>query len=134
MTRRASWIDLGQVFARHTQHAAGAGGGIIDGADHAGLGQGPSSSMKRRLTLRRMTSRGVKCSPGRFVRQLGEFANEFLEHGAHLRVASDPGMEVDVGELLGDEVEQPGLVEPVDLGVELERSKMSRTAGEKACR
>ena len=28
------------MFPRHAQHAAGAGGGIVDGAHHAGLGQG----------------------------------------------------------------------------------------------
>jgi hypothetical protein len=30
-------------------------------------------------------------------------------------------VQVDVGELLGDQIQQPGLGEPVDLGVELER-------------
>jgi hypothetical protein len=71
--------------------------------------------------------------PGGLVGEFGELADQFLEHGAHLRVADGLRVQVDVGELLGDQVQQPGLGQPVDLGVEVERSKMSRTAGENAC-
>ena len=76
--------------------------------------------MKSRFTISRMTSRGVKCSPA-----------VSLESSANLRMSSSKtapiwalltalGVEVDVGELLRDEVEQLGLGEAVDLGVELE--------------
>ena len=64
-------------------------------------------------------ARGEVLSGG-LVGELGELADELLEDRAHLRVADGVGVEVDVGELLGDEVEQLGLGEPVDLGVELE--------------
>jgi hypothetical protein len=57
---------------------------------------------------------------GGLVRQLGELADQLLEHRAHLRVAHHLGVQVDVRELLGHQVEQPGLVEPVDLRVEVE--------------
>ena len=57
---------------------------------------------------------------GGLVGKLGEFADEFLEDGTHLRVADGVGMQVDAGELLGDEIEQAGLGEAVDLGVEVE--------------
>ena len=30
---------LGQVFAGHAEHAAGAGGGVVNGAHHAGLAE-----------------------------------------------------------------------------------------------
>ena len=58
--------------------------------------------------------------PGGLVRQFGKLADQFLEDRAHLGIADGIGMEVDVGELLGDEVEQAGLGQLVDLGVKLE--------------
>ena len=58
--------------------------------------------------------------PGGLVGELGELADELLEDHAHLGVADLVRVEVDVGELLRDEVEQPGLGELVDLGVEVE--------------
>jgi len=45
-----------------------------------------SSSMKRRLTMSRMASLGVKCSPRGLVGKLGELADEFLEDGTHLGI------------------------------------------------
>ena len=51
--------------------------------------------------MRRMTSRGMKDEvlPGGLIGKLGELADEFLEAGAHLRIADDLGMEVHVGEI-----------------------------------
>ena len=57
---------------------------------------------------------------GGFVRQFGELADQFLKHRTHLRITDRVGVQVDVGELFGDEIQQPGLGEFVDLGVELE--------------
>ncbi len=57
---------------------------------------------------------------GRLVRELGELADQLLEHEAHLGVADDLGVQVDPRELLGHEVEQVRLRELVDLRVELE--------------
>lgn len=51
---------------------------------------------------------------------IGELADQFLEHRTHLRVADDVRVEVDADELLGEEVEQPALRQPVDLRVEFE--------------
>ncbi len=76
--------------------------------------------MKRRLTISRMTSRGVKCSPAVSFESSANLRISSSKTSAHLGVADDLGVQVDVGELLGDQVEQPGLGEPVDLGVELE--------------
>ena len=79
-----------------------------------------SSSMKSRLTISRMTSRGREVLAGGLVGELGELADQLLEDRAHLGVADRVGVQVDVGELLGDQVEQAGLGQPVDLGVEVE--------------
>ncbi len=61
--------------------------------------------------------------PGCFIGKLGKFADEFLEHRAHLVVADNFGMQVNVGEFLGDQIQQAGLGELVNLGVELETFK-----------
>ena len=58
--------------------------------------------------------------PGGLIGKFGELTDEFLEDRAHLRIANDLGVEVDVGELFRDEVEQAGFIEPIDLGVEVE--------------
>jgi hypothetical protein len=76
--------------------------------------------MKSRFTIRRMTSRGVKCSPAVSLESSANLRISSSNTSAHLRVAHHLGVQVDVRELLGDQVEQPGLGEPVDLRVELE--------------
>lgn len=60
----------------------------------------PAQKTSRGFTMRRMTSRGMKDEvlPGGLIGKLGELADEFLEDGAHLRIADDLGMEVHVGE------------------------------------
>jgi hypothetical protein len=62
-----------------------------------------------------MTSRGVKCSPGRLVRGLGKLPDQFLEGKAHVMVTDPSGVEVEAGEFLGHLVEQRGLAQPVHL-------------------
>ena len=85
------------MLAGDAQHAAGPGGGVVDAsAPHRASISASSSSMKSRFTMSRMTSRGVKCSPGRLVGQLGELADEFLEHRTHLRIADRVRVQVDV--------------------------------------
>ncbi len=58
--------------------------------------------------------------PGGLVGKLGELADELLEDGPHLGIVDRLGVQVDIRGLLGDEVKQAGLVELVDLGVEVE--------------
>ena len=57
---------------------------------------------------------------GGLVGKLGEFPDELLEDIAHLGIADNGGVEVNVGELFRDEVEQPELGKFVDLDVESE--------------
>ena len=57
---------------------------------------------------------------GGLIGNFGELADQFLEHGAHLGIADGLGMQVDVGELLGHQIQQSGLGQPVDLGMEVE--------------
>ena len=57
---------------------------------------------------------------GGLVRQLGEPADQLLVQVAHLDVADGVGVEVDLGDLRQDEVQELRAVEPADLGVEVE--------------
>jgi hypothetical protein len=55
----------------------------------------------------------------RLVGDFGELPDQFLEDHPHLRVADGLRVQVDIRELFGYQIQQPGLGEPVDLGVEL---------------
>ena len=63
---------------------------------------------------------GREVLAGGLVRQLGELADQLLVEVAHLDVADRVGMEIDLGDLRQDEVEELRPVEPPDLGVEVE--------------
>ena len=73
-----------------------------------------------RLTISRITSRGVKCSPGLFIRLLRPDADQPLEHVAHLHVVHALGREVDAREPLDDLEQQVLLVHARDLHIERE--------------
>ena len=111
---------LGEVLAGDGQHAAGAGGRVVDRADDAGLGQGVVVLDEQQVDHQADDLARREVLAGGLVGQFGELADQLLEHRAHLGVADDVGVQVDVGELLGDQIEQPGLGQPVDLGVEVE--------------
>ncbi len=70
--------------------------------------------------MRRMSWRGVKCSPAVLVGDLSELADQVLEDRAHLGIADRLRMEIDAGELLRHLVQHPALGQAVDLGVEVE--------------
>jgi hypothetical protein len=57
--------------------------------------------------------------PGGFVGEFGEFTDQFLKHGPHLGITDLIRVEIDVGELFCDQVQQTRLVEPIDLDVKL---------------
>ncbi len=56
-------VERAQVVLGDGQHAARPAGRVEERPDDAGPVSISSSSAKSRLTIRRMTSRGVKCSP-----------------------------------------------------------------------
>ncbi len=58
--------------------------------------------------------------PGGLVADFGELADQLLEHPAHGGVVHGLRVQVDVRELLGDQIEQVGLGQPLDLRVEVE--------------
>ena len=113
-------VQAGKVLAGHAQHAARAGRGIVEGSHDAGLGQGVVVLDEEEIDHEPDDVARGEVFPGGFVGKFGELADQFLEHRAHLGIADGGGVEVDVGELFRDEIEQAGLGQPVDLGVKLE--------------
>jgi hypothetical protein len=100
----------------------------------AGLGQGVVVLNEKEIHHEPDGVAGGEVFPGGLVGNFGELADEFLEHRAHLVIADDIGMEVNVGKLFRDEVEQAGLSSLSIWVWNSKLSKMSRTAGENACR
>ena len=103
------WVVLGQIFVGHREHAARARRRVIDGAHHAGLCQHVVILDEQQVdhqpddfTRREMFSR-------RLVRDFRELADQFLEDEPHLAVADLVGMQIELRELFGDQIQQPGL-------------------------
>jgi len=100
-------VVLRQVFAGDGQHAARAGGWVIDGA-HDGIAGGEYVVVLDEQQIDHQAddfTRG-EMLPGRFVGDFGKLANQLFEDQAHLGVVDGAGMQVDIGELLGDQIEQ----------------------------
>ena len=121
------------MLAGDRQHAAGAGRRVVDRAHDAGLGQHVVVLDEEQIDHQPDDLARREVLAGRLVRELGELADQLLEDEPHLGVADGLGMQVDVGELLGDQIEQPHLASRSIWVGKSKRSKMSRTAGEKAC-
>ena len=78
--------------------------------------------MKIRLTIRPDDFTRGEVLPGGLVADFGELADQLFEHQP-ICVADGLGVQVDLGELFGDHlVEQAGLGQPLDLGVEFKCS------------
>jgi hypothetical protein len=105
-----------QVLACDGQHAARAGGRIIDGADGWRAGAQDVAVLDKEQVdhqLDDVARRKVLASG--LVADLGELADQFLEGEPHVVVADGARAEIEGGEALGDLVEQPGPAQPVRL-------------------
>ena len=124
------WVQRGEVFARDRQHSTSSSGGVIDGADHAGFGQNVVVLDEQQVDHQADDFARREMFTSRFIRQFREFADQLLEGETHFVVINGLGMQVDASELFSDEIESP-LFASLSIWVEkLNRSKMSRTAGE----
>ena len=111
------------IFCFHASCSPAVAEAIVEGADHAGLGEGFVVLDEEEIDHEPDDLARGEVFAGGLVGELGELADEFLEHGAHLGIADGVGVEVDGGKLFGDEVEEAGLGQAVDLGVEIEALK-----------
>ena len=116
-------VVFGKVFACHTEHTAGASGGVVDGAHDAGLAQNIVILNKDEvdhetddLTRREVLTRG-------FIADFSKFANELFKHQAHLHVAHALRVQINLGKLFCDLVEQTSFGQALNLNVELKALK-----------
>lgn len=126
-------VVLQQVFAGHGEHAARACCGVVDGAHH-GIARGEDVAVFDEQQVDHEAddfARG-EVFPGGFVGDFRELADQFFKDQAHLGVVHPVGVQVDVGEFFGDEVEQAGLGQALDLGVEVEALEDVARGGGKA--
>ena len=108
------------MFIGDRQHSARARGRVVDGADHAGLGQHVVVLDEQQVDHQADDFARREVLTGRLVGQFRELADQLLEREPHLVVVDRLGMQVDARELLGDLIEQPALGQLVDLGREAE--------------
>jgi len=108
------------MFTSHTQHAARACRGVVQAAHHAGFGQRLIIFNEQQVDHQADDLTRGEVFTRRFIGQLGKLANQLFKNGTHFGVVDPVGVQVDGGELLGDHVQQAGLGQLVDLGVELE--------------
>ena len=113
-------VQLGQVLARHRQHAAGAGRRVVHGTHHARLGQRVAVLDKQQVDHQADHFARGEVFAGGLVGDLGELADQLLEGQTHLHVVHRAGVQVEAGELLGHQVQQLGLVQPFDRGGKVE--------------
>jgi hypothetical protein len=84
-------IQAGKMFAGHAQHSASAGGRIVERPHDARLGQGVVVLNEKEIHHEPDGVAWGEVFPGGFVGKLGEFADEFLEHRAHLALLTASG-------------------------------------------
>jgi hypothetical protein len=112
-------VQLGQVLAGHAQHAAGAGGRVVEGAHHAGLGQRVVVLDEQQVDHQADDLARGEVLPGGLVGELGELADQLLEHRAHLALLTASGCRSMLANFSVTRYSRPALAS-VDLGVELE--------------
>ena len=113
-------VHRGQVLFRDRQHTARSGRRIVDRAHDAGLGQNLVILDEDQIDHEADDLARGEVLSRRLVGEFRELADQLFENEAHLGVVDDIGVEIDVGEFLGDQIEQVGLGEPVDLDREFE--------------
>ena len=103
-----------QVFRRHRQHTARTRRRVVQGPHDAGLGESRVVLGEQQFHHELDDFAGGVVLARRLVAHFREAAQQFLEKQPHLVVADRVRVQVDVGKLFGDEVEQVGLVQALD--------------------
>ena len=117
------WVDFSEVLLGNAQHATCTSGGIIETTYDAGFGESLIILDEEEVHHEADDFTRGEVFPGSLVGKFGKLADQLLEHSTHLSIADDLRVKVDVLELLGDEVEQAGFFQLVDLGVEFKTLK-----------
>ena len=94
------------MLLRHRQHASGSGSRIVERTNNTRLGQCVVVFDKQQVDHQPDDFSRCEVFSGGFVGEFGELANQFFKDVPHLVIADNFGMQVDVGELLGDQIQQ----------------------------
>ena len=113
-------IVLGEIFVGDGEHTARSRRRIVNRAHDAGLGEHIVILDEEQMHHEADDFAGREVLPGGVVRGFCEFADQLLEDQPHLHVGDFVGMQVEAREFLGDEIEQLGFGEPIDLLGEIE--------------
>ena len=113
-------VEFGEVLIRDRQHAPGSRGWIVDGPHYATLGQGRVIFNEQQVDHQPDDLARREVLSGGLVGEFCELPDQFLEHRPHLGVADRVRVQVDTCKLLGHQIQQSGLGQSVDLGVEVE--------------
>jgi hypothetical protein len=108
------------VLGRDAEHSASSGGRVVERPDHTWLRQPGVVLDEEEVDHQPDHFARREVLAGRLVRQLCEPPDQVFEHPAHVGVADDVRVQVDVRELLGDEIQKAGLGQPRDLRGEIE--------------
>ena len=107
----------------HAQHAAGPRRRIVKGTHNPRLGESIVVLDEKEIHHEPDHLTRSEMFTGGLIRKFGKLADQLLKNCAHLGITDGSGVEVDGGELFGNEIKKPGLREFIDLGMKLKALK-----------
>ena len=113
-------MEFAQVVLGDTEHASRSARRVVQCLDYPLGAQLIAVAGEEQIDHQPDDLARSEVLPRSFVRLLAEAPDQLFEHVAHLQTPDSVGMQIDVGELSDDEVEQVGLVQTHDLLAEAE--------------
>lgn len=107
-------VHVLEVVFGYREHAAGASGRVVNGADDVPVAQGLVIVGEEQVDHEFDDFARSEVLTGGFVGCFGELADEFFEDMAHFGVGDAVGVQIDVGELLDDQQKQVAVFEFFD--------------------
>jgi len=111
------------MLARNGKHSAGSSGRIIHGANHPRPGQHRIILYKQQVDHQADNFAGGKMLSGGLVGQLGKLADQLFKHQPHLAVVNRFRMQIYLGKLFGNDIQQAAFCKAIHLGLKIETFK-----------
>ena len=113
-------VEVAQVLLGHRQHPPGPAGRVQHGLDDPRCGQQVVVVNEQEVDHQADHLAGREVLAGRLVGQFRELADQLLVDVAHLQVRHHLRTHIEIGELRHHQIKKVVLLQPVDLGVEVE--------------
>jgi hypothetical protein len=107
-------------LTRDRKHSSRTGCWVVNGSDDSRLRENIVILGKDEVDHEPDNLTRCEVLAGSLVGEFRKLANQLLEDGSHVRVADLVRVKVNLAKLLGDEVEQVGVGEPIDLRLQFE--------------